>query len=169
MRDAVMALYDELAPTQTQLQANGLRLRYGVVPYSSTVNVGALIRAVNPAYLADNATYSSRVANYDEAHATYVGTRAAARAAGDADLWQLDLAIGLRQIWPQCRLLGLLAQRHERRRPGADPGLEPGFLEQRSGGDRLELVGRERYERDQPQLPPPLCRDRHHLSDGRPL
>jgi Flp pilus assembly protein TadG len=85
MRDAVMALYDELAPTQTQLQANGLRLRYGVVPYSSTVNVGRLISGAvpvptgggspgNPAYIADNATYSSRVANYDEAHATYVGT-----------------------------------------------------------------------------------------------
>ena len=40
LRDAVMALYDELAPIQTQLEANGLRLRYGVVPYSSTVNVG---------------------------------------------------------------------------------------------------------------------------------
>ncbi|MEA3014857.1 MAG: hypothetical protein QOD42_3402 [Sphingomonadales bacterium] len=85
MRDAVMALYDELAPTQAQLQANGLRLRYGVVPYSSTVNVGRLISGAvpvpaggglpgNPAYLADNATYSSRVANFDEVHATYVGT-----------------------------------------------------------------------------------------------
>jgi Flp pilus assembly protein TadG len=43
LRDAVMALYDELAPIQTQLEANGLRLRYGLVPYSSTVNVGRLI------------------------------------------------------------------------------------------------------------------------------
>ena len=41
LRDAVMALYDELRPIQTQLEANGLRLRYGVVPYSTTVNVGA--------------------------------------------------------------------------------------------------------------------------------
>lgn len=64
LRDAVMALYDELAPVQTQLQANGLRLRYGVVPYSSTVNVGGLIRAANPAYLADSVDYQSRVANY---------------------------------------------------------------------------------------------------------
>lgn len=74
MRDAVMALYDELAPIQTQLEANGLRLRYGIVPYSSTVNVGALIRQVNPAYLADNVTYQSRVANFDEQHTDYVGT-----------------------------------------------------------------------------------------------
>jgi hypothetical protein len=41
LRNAVMALYDELAPIQTQLESQGLRLRYGVVPYSSTVNVGS--------------------------------------------------------------------------------------------------------------------------------
>ena len=35
-----------------------MRLRYGVVPYSSTVNVGALIRAANPAYLADSVDLS---------------------------------------------------------------------------------------------------------------
>jgi Flp pilus assembly protein TadG len=75
LRDAVMALYDELAPVQTQLEANGLRLRYGVVPYSSTVNVGTLIRDVNPAYIADNVTYQSRVANYDQSHTVYVGTQ----------------------------------------------------------------------------------------------
>jgi Flp pilus assembly protein TadG len=74
LRDAVMALYDELAPIQTQLESNGMRLRYGVVPYSSTVNVGGLIRGANPAYLADNVTYSSRVASYTEPHYTYVGT-----------------------------------------------------------------------------------------------
>lgn len=43
LRDAVMALYDTLAPTATQLAANGMRLRYGVVPYSSSVNVGASV------------------------------------------------------------------------------------------------------------------------------
>src|SRR3954464_6733616 len=65
LRDAVMALYDQLAPTQTQLQAAGMRLRYGVVPYSSTVNVGALIRAANASYISDSVTYQSRVANYN--------------------------------------------------------------------------------------------------------
>jgi Flp pilus assembly protein TadG len=64
LRDAVMALYDQLAPTQAQLQAAGMRLRYGVVPYSSTVNVGALIRAANASYLSDSVSYQSRVANY---------------------------------------------------------------------------------------------------------
>jgi Flp pilus assembly protein TadG len=65
LRDAVMALYDQLAPTATQLQAAGMRLRYGVVPYSSTVNVGALIRSVNASYLADSVTYQSRQVNYN--------------------------------------------------------------------------------------------------------
>jgi len=64
LRDAVMALYDELAPIQAQLEANQMRLRYGVVPYSSTVNVGGLIRSVNPSYLADSVTFQSRVSNY---------------------------------------------------------------------------------------------------------
>src|SRR3954466_1667747 len=65
LRDAVMALYDQLAPTQTQLAAAGMRLRYGIVPYSSTVNVGALIRSVNSGFLSDSVTYQSRVANYN--------------------------------------------------------------------------------------------------------
>jgi len=65
LRDAVMAMYDTLTPTQTQLQAAGMRLRYGVVPYSSSVNVGALIRAANASYLSDSVTYQSRVANYN--------------------------------------------------------------------------------------------------------
>lgn len=64
MRDAVKALYQELEPVQAQLEANGLRLRYGVVPYSSTVNVGSLIRDVNPDYLRAASDYQSRVANY---------------------------------------------------------------------------------------------------------
>jgi Flp pilus assembly protein TadG len=64
LRDAVMTLYDQLAPMQTQLEAQGLRLRYAVVPYSSSVNVGKLITAVNPAYVTDTHTYQSRVAAY---------------------------------------------------------------------------------------------------------
>ncbi|MGE3396567.1 MAG: pilus assembly protein TadG-related protein [Sphingomonas sp.] len=77
LRDAVMALYDELRPIQTQLEANGLRLRYGIVPYSSTVNVGRLISgavptpaggglAGNPDYLANSVAYQTRVGDYDD-------------------------------------------------------------------------------------------------------
>jgi Flp pilus assembly protein TadG len=46
-RDAVMALYDSLVTAQTQLEGKGLRLRYGIVPYSTTVNVGKLLYGVN--------------------------------------------------------------------------------------------------------------------------
>ncbi|GMM94189.1 pilus assembly protein TadG-related protein [Qipengyuania sp. MTN3-11] len=67
LRDAVMALYDELAPVQAQLRAQGLRLRYGIVPYSSTVNVGRLIYAQNASYMRNTTTVPSRVANFDDA------------------------------------------------------------------------------------------------------
>ena len=65
LRDAVMALYDELAPIQTQLAANGLRMRYGIVPYSSTVNVGNLLRLDDPTNIAAASSMSTRVANYN--------------------------------------------------------------------------------------------------------
>lgn len=65
LQDAVLALYDELAPTQAQLKAQGLRLRYGVVPYSSTVNVGRLVYGKNAGYMRSNVTVPSRVANFN--------------------------------------------------------------------------------------------------------
>ncbi|UVI38705.1 TadE/TadG family protein [Qipengyuania spongiae] len=66
LRDAVLALYDELAPVQAQLRAQGQRLRYSIVPYSSTVNVGRLLYAQNPSYLRTNTTVPSRVANFNQ-------------------------------------------------------------------------------------------------------
>lgn len=51
LRKAVLALYDELATAQSELTAQGLRLRYGIVPYSSGVNIGSLIFEVDPRYL----------------------------------------------------------------------------------------------------------------------
>ncbi|WP_370030455.1 pilus assembly protein TadG-related protein [Qipengyuania mesophila] len=65
LRDAVLALYDELAPVQTQLESQGLRLRYGIVPYSSTVNVGRLLYAKDPSYIRSSVTVPSRVANFN--------------------------------------------------------------------------------------------------------
>jgi Flp pilus assembly protein TadG len=72
LREAVMALYDALAPTQTQLEAAGMRLRYGAVPYSQTVNVGNLLNAINPNYLADSVEYQTVVGNYSTP--VYTGT-----------------------------------------------------------------------------------------------
>ena len=61
LRAAVLGLYDQLAPIQAQLAASGMRLRYGVVPYSSAVNVGKAIRSASPDYMVSGAwTYQSR-------------------------------------------------------------------------------------------------------------
>jgi Flp pilus assembly protein TadG len=48
---AVKALYDQLAPAQAMLKTKGLRMRYGIVPYASTVNVGKLMYAKNTNYI----------------------------------------------------------------------------------------------------------------------
>ncbi|WP_293973191.1 TadE/TadG family type IV pilus assembly protein [Sphingomonas sp.] len=61
LRAAVLALFDQLAPIQTQLAAAGMRMRFSVVPYSQTVNVGKLIYAVNTGYMRDPAPYRQKV------------------------------------------------------------------------------------------------------------
>lgn len=70
LRAAVLALYDELKPVQDQLEAAGLRLRYGVVPYASSVNVGAAVMSANAGYIvSDNWTYQSREPRYQHVEA----------------------------------------------------------------------------------------------------
>lgn len=70
LREAVLALYDELRPVQTELETAGMRLRYGVVPYSAGVNVGKLLVAKNASYVADSWTYQSRSPIYDTPQTT---------------------------------------------------------------------------------------------------
>lgn len=60
LKSAVMALYDELKPMQDQLAAAGLRLRYGVLPYSQTVNVGKLLWAKDQSYVRNPAEYRQK-------------------------------------------------------------------------------------------------------------
>ncbi len=65
LRKAVLALYDQLSTVQTRLEGAGLRLRYGMVPFSSGINMGAAIRSINPSYIvSDTDTYQSRIPNY---------------------------------------------------------------------------------------------------------
>jgi Flp pilus assembly protein TadG len=65
LRKAVLALYDQLATVQTKLEGAGLRLRYGVVPFSSGVNMGSAITSVNANYIInDTYTYQSRLPKY---------------------------------------------------------------------------------------------------------
>ncbi len=51
LKKAVKSLYDQLAPAQEQLARQGLRMRFGIVPYAATVNVGGLLMDKNVGYM----------------------------------------------------------------------------------------------------------------------
>lgn len=57
VRTAIDTFYTTLA---NNIKGSGANVRYGFVPYSSTVNVGAALYAVNPNYLATSWAYQSR-------------------------------------------------------------------------------------------------------------
>ncbi|WP_246350943.1 TadE/TadG family type IV pilus assembly protein [Sphingobium boeckii] len=57
LRDALKALYVSLRPAQLALEAKSLRMRIGMVQYSSTANVGKLVYAKNSAYIRNPYTY----------------------------------------------------------------------------------------------------------------
>lgn len=63
LQDATMDFFDTL----TTADVGDGRLRFGVVPYSSTANVGAILREENPAWLSDFTILPSRspVIRYD--------------------------------------------------------------------------------------------------------
>jgi Flp pilus assembly protein TadG len=63
LRAAVLALYDQLAPIQTQLENAGMRLRYGIVPYSITVHTGNLVYALDNSYIKTTWNYQQCTAN----------------------------------------------------------------------------------------------------------
>lgn len=62
LRSAVTNFYGTMS---TAKGASNARVRYGVVPFSSTVNVGRLIQDASPSYLVDSRQYQSRVWNPD--------------------------------------------------------------------------------------------------------
>ncbi|WP_167737451.1 pilus assembly protein [Sphingomonas parva] len=51
LRAAVREFYKELEPSQTALANQGLRMRFGIVPYSTSVNVGKLLRSKSTSYI----------------------------------------------------------------------------------------------------------------------
>lgn len=55
LKSAVKTLYDQLAPAQAALKAKGLRMRFGIVPYAATVNVGKLLYTKNPSFIRTSA------------------------------------------------------------------------------------------------------------------
>ncbi|MCW1429878.1 TadE/TadG family type IV pilus assembly protein [Novosphingobium sp. JCM 18896] len=51
LKDAVRALYKELEPAQQELSKQGLRMRFGIVPYAATVNVGKVLLGKSSTYI----------------------------------------------------------------------------------------------------------------------
>lgn len=63
LRTAMTNFYDTVA---TATQGSNARIRYAIVPYSSTVNVGYQLMALNPDYISDVWGYQTRVPRYDK-------------------------------------------------------------------------------------------------------
>lgn len=61
MRQEVMSFYDTVASAQS----DGSIVRYGVMPYSSNVNVGHILRAENPDWISDLTEMPSREPNFE--------------------------------------------------------------------------------------------------------
>lgn len=57
LRTGVVEFYKSLVDAQTRLEAAGLRLRYGIVPYSMTVNTGKLVYAKNTSWIRNPVNY----------------------------------------------------------------------------------------------------------------
>ncbi|OWQ98233.1 pilus assembly protein [Sphingopyxis witflariensis] len=62
LRNATMIFFDTL----TKAEIGDGKLRFGVVPYSGTVNVGAILNKANPAWLSDSVRLPSRTPRYDK-------------------------------------------------------------------------------------------------------
>lgn len=63
LQDAMKGFYDTV---QTASAGSNARIRYGFVPYSSSINVGQVLNDLNPAYLADVTRIQSKEAVYEE-------------------------------------------------------------------------------------------------------
>ncbi len=61
MRQEVMSFYDTVASAQS----DGSIVRYGVMPYSSNVNVGRILRASDPEWISDLTEMPSREPNFE--------------------------------------------------------------------------------------------------------
>ncbi len=63
LRSAMKSFYNTVS---TAVEGGNGRVRFGFVPYSSTVNVGSILYNKNPDWLVDNWTYQSREPQYRE-------------------------------------------------------------------------------------------------------
>lgn len=70
LRTEVMAFYDTMSSAAT----GTAQIRYGFVPYSSTVNVGQVLRAANPAWVANDVSIPSRTGTFVQTGSTAPST-----------------------------------------------------------------------------------------------
>ncbi len=63
LRNSMRSFYDTVS---TAAAGGNARIRYGFVPYSSSVNVGRLLVNEDPSYIADNSAIQSREAVFEE-------------------------------------------------------------------------------------------------------
>lgn len=68
MRNALKQLYADLIPAQTALASKNLRMRFGIVQYAATVNVGKLIQAENAGYIRNPYQYRNSSGGLKTAH-----------------------------------------------------------------------------------------------------
>ena len=61
LKEAVLSFYDEIMAVKPA----GARVRFGVVPYNASVNVGRLLYNKNPDFLVSSREYQSRRANFE--------------------------------------------------------------------------------------------------------
>lgn len=66
LRTAMKNFYDTV---EKSTEGSNARVRYGFVPYSSSVNVGKLVYQKNPKYLVDYWTYQTRIPDYQNVSA----------------------------------------------------------------------------------------------------
>lgn len=81
LKTEVMAFFDTVADAQ---QGDSI-IRYGVVPYSSNVNVGRILYAANTNWMATNLTIPSRIANFDTVDPPETSTPATSTYGTDAN------------------------------------------------------------------------------------
>ena len=92
LRSAANSLYDTLKPAQDQLHANNLRLRYGFVPYNSTVNVGKLVYAKNPSYIKSGSyEYNTRVPVPSTSTSTTTKSATRTRCEAEGGTWKFNI------------------------------------------------------------------------------
>lgn len=84
LKAASIAFFDTL----TNAELGDGRLRFGIVPYSGTVNVGAILNSANPSWISDRVTFPSRTPFFKTVYGTgTTSTGTATNSSTSAGTW----------------------------------------------------------------------------------